>query len=86
MDKKTLKQIEREACVPLHKYTDRDINGKLLSQWEKDANGEWQDVTSIRQAEEHYIETARRAGIPEKQIEQTINEARAKHDKQNHTT
>ena len=86
MDAKTLQQIEREQGVVLNKYTDRDVAGKLIAQFEKDANGEWQDVTSIRQAEEHYIEIARRAGIPERQIQQAISEARARREQQNHTT
>lgn len=86
MDIKTLQQIEREACTPVNKYTNRDIAGKLIEQFEKDANGEWQDVTGIRQAEEHYIEMARRAGIPENQIQQAISEAREKRERQTHTT
>lgn len=75
-----LNHIEENSLTPMTKYSARDEHNKLLSQWEKDANGEWQDVTSIRKAEEHYIEIARRAGIPESQIQQAINEARARRE------
>ena len=75
-----LKRIEKDVQAPMTTYTSRDINNKLIEQFEKDANGEWQDVTSIRKAEEHYIEVARRAGIPESQIQQAIKEARARRE------
>ena len=80
MDIKTLKQMEKEFVTDFKLYVNRDESGKLTEQFEKDANGEWKDVTSIRQSEEHYIDVARKAGIPEQQIQEAVMEARARRE------
>lgn len=84
MDVKTLKHIEAEAAQPMTVYTNRDIEGKLIEKWEKDANGEWQDVTAITKIEEEIRQAGKDCKLSEDFIEALIiNTKRKYYDKFN---
>lgn len=75
MDKTTLRDVEATSCCNCNKYTHHDEDGNLVEQWEKDANGEWKNVTDDRLREiemaalrKEMSKIAKQLGLTEEQL------------------
>jgi phosphatidate phosphatase PAH1 len=79
MDIETLKTIEYETCTNLKKYIDTDPNGNIIAQWEKDADGNWCDLTDqilkeqeLNKACEDFRRSAKSVGLSDDEVSELI--------------
>jgi hypothetical protein len=81
MDKQTLMEIEATTCADCNKYSCYNDKNELVEQWEKDANGNWKNVTDDRLREiemyalrEEMKQLAKDLGCSEEQLVTILTE------------